>query len=125
MMLVMDVSGLYAAKILSMVTATVNLDQTNDTVSSHTTLAESLFEFFSAMLTCCELGHGNINNASLSPPLRLLFDLWTEWTVRSGGQKLAKDFTAAERGAGKFKYSCHKVAWELIAWMDATELHKH
>jgi hypothetical protein len=27
----------------------------------------------------------------------------------------AKDFTAAEHGTEKFKYSCHKVIWELIA----------
>jgi hypothetical protein len=46
------------------------------------------------------IAHGNMNpnNASLSPTPCLLFNLWAEWTVGIGGQKPAKDFTAAERG---------------------------
>jgi hypothetical protein len=62
------------------------------------------------------VAHGNINpnNASLSPTPRLLIELWTKWTVGIGGWKPAKDFTAAERGQEKFKYSRHKVGWGLI-----------
>jgi hypothetical protein len=63
------------------------------------------------------VAHGNINpnNASLSLTPCSPFDLWAEWTVGTGCQKPAKDFTAAERGREKFKYSHCKVVWELIA----------
>jgi hypothetical protein len=57
----------------------------------------------------------NPNNASLSHTPRSLFELWTKWTVGIGGRKPAKDFTAAEHGREKFKYSRRKVVWELIA----------
>jgi hypothetical protein len=72
----------------------------------------------STLIAATPAAQGNINNpnnASLSPTHRLLFELWAEWTVGIGGRKAAKDFTAAESGREKFKYSRCKVVWELIA----------
>ena len=51
----------------------------------------------------------------LSQIPRTLFDLWTESQYGIGGQKAAKDFTAAERGKMKYLYHHQKVVWDVIA----------
>ncbi len=38
-----------------------------------------------------------------------------EWIVGFSGKKAAKDFTSAERGAHKTKYSFRKVFWDKIS----------
>jgi hypothetical protein len=61
-----------------------------------------------AAATGALVAHGNINsnNTSLSLTPCFLFELWTEWTVRIGGQKPGKYFTVAEH---RQKNSCCKV----------------
>ena len=43
-----------------------------------------------------------------------LHALWAEYTHGIAGSKPAKDFTTAERGREKYKYSRRKVVWSLI-----------
>ena len=55
------------------------------------------------------------SNATLAPGLRTLEAIWLEYTTGIGGRKPAKDFTRAERGRDKYKYSRRKVVWDLIS----------
>lgn len=55
-----------------------------------------------------------VNGAILSARPKSLEDLWTEWCWGIGGNKPAKDFTAAERGACKFTYCRRKVFWDCV-----------
>ena len=43
-----------------------------------------------------------------------LYILWDEYEAGVGGNKPARQFTAAERGKVKFKYSRRKIAWDVI-----------
>lgn len=43
-----------------------------------------------------------------------LYILWAEYEVGVGGNKPARQFTAAERGKVKFKYSRRKNVWDVI-----------
>ena len=52
--------------------------------------------------------------ATLTTKPKTLYDLWDEYVFGVGGRKPAKDFSAAERGKVKFKYSRRKVVWSLI-----------
>jgi len=54
-------------------------------------------------------------NARLSARPKDLHSLWTEYTHGLGGLKAARDFTPAERGKEKRKYSKRKVFWDVIA----------
>ena len=54
-------------------------------------------------------------NARLSARPKDLHSLWTEYTHGLGGLKAARDFTPAERGREKRKYSKRKVFWDVIA----------
>ena len=46
---------------------------------------------------------------------KFLHELWKEWMAGMGGNKAAKDFTSAERGKAKTKYSARKVFWDKIS----------
>jgi hypothetical protein len=46
---------------------------------------------------------------------KTLHELWLEYWVGTAGNKPAKDFTARERGAVKFRYSKRKVFWDVVA----------
>ena len=50
----------------------------------------------------------------LSKSPRDLWTLWMEYESGLNGQKPARDFTAAERGANKFTYSHRKVVWDAV-----------
>ena len=41
--------------------------------------------------------------------------LWQEYMLGIGGRKLAKDFTAYERGQDKCRYCRRKIFWDLVA----------
>ena len=53
-------------------------------------------------------------SVSLSSTPRTLYVLWDEYTKGLGGSKAAKDFTAKERGAVKYKFSRRKVFWDCV-----------
>lgn len=53
----------------------------------------------------------------LSKTPRSLYDLWKEYMFGFSGNKPAKDFTRAERGAVRSTYSRRNHAWETIARM--------
>jgi|DEB19_MinimDraft_2_1074335.scaffolds.fasta_scaffold26703_2 hypothetical protein len=56
-----------------------------------------------------------VNNvATLSPTPRTLHMLWQEYTVGIGGRKPARQFTSAERGLVKHRYSHRKYFWDVI-----------
>lgn len=40
--------------------------------------------------------------------------LWDEYEYGVGGNKAAREFTPAERGKVKFKYSRRKIVWDVI-----------
>ena len=46
---------------------------------------------------------------------KFFHDLWKESMEGMCGNKVAKDFTAAERGKVKTKYSVRKVFWDKVA----------
>jgi hypothetical protein len=52
--------------------------------------------------------------ATLSPTPRSLYMLWQEYTTGIGGRKPARQFTSAERGLVKHKYSHRKYFWDVI-----------
>jgi hypothetical protein len=45
---------------------------------------------------------------------RTLAALWDEWENGIGGRKAARDFTRAERGRNKYKYSRRLVVWKCM-----------
>jgi hypothetical protein len=45
-----------------------------------------------------------VGGGTLSPLPCTLYDLWVEFTTGIGGRKAARDFTARERGANKYRY---------------------
>ena len=51
----------------------------------------------------------------LSPHPRSLNDLWSEYMYGIGGQKPAKDFTHAERGADRHRYCRRKLVWDCVS----------
>ena len=61
-----------------------------------------------------------VNHNGLSPLVTLsnspasIHDLWAEYTVGIAGRKPAKDFTARERGRGKYLYSRRNQVWMII-----------
>lgn len=55
-----------------------------------------------------------VNGAVLSSKPKSLHDLWTEWCFGVNGNKPAKDFTAAERGACKYTYCRRRVFWDMV-----------
>ena len=52
--------------------------------------------------------------ALLTPNPRTLHVLWDEYIRGIGGNKPAREFTRAERGPVKHKYSRRKVFWDLV-----------
>jgi len=52
--------------------------------------------------------------AILSKCPRTVYDLWVEYTVGTGGNKPACQFTTKERGKVKFKYCRRKIVWDVI-----------
>ena len=52
--------------------------------------------------------------ATLSKCPRNLYVLWQEYEFGLGGRKPAREFTPAERGRVKFKYSRRKIIWGAI-----------
>jgi hypothetical protein len=56
-------------------------------------------------------------DATLSTTPRNVYLLWQEYTHGIGGRKAAKDFTPAERGREKCKYSRRKIVWDVINTM--------
>ena len=50
----------------------------------------------------------------LSDRPKTLEDLWEEWTTGLHGEKAAKDFTAAERGADKCRFCRRRVFWDCV-----------
>ena len=54
-------------------------------------------------------------NATLIKNPMSLHIIWQEYEFRVGGQKPAKNFTAAERGRVKYAYYCRKKFWETIS----------
>ena len=61
-----------------------------------------------------EDGGGNVGAATLSRCPRNLYVLWQEYEFGLGGRKPARQFTSAERGRVKFKYSRRKIIWGAI-----------
>lgn len=53
----------------------------------------------------------------LSKTPRDLYILWKEYEFGLDGQKPAKDYTSAERGANKFIYCRRKKLWNLVELM--------
>ena len=53
--------------------------------------------------------------AELTPCVRNLHDLWTEYMYGIGGLKPAKDFTSQERGRFKQKYCKRKAFWDVVS----------
>ena len=52
----------------------------------------------------------------MSPTPRTLYLLWEEYQNGIGGRKAARLFsTPQEHGRNKYKYSRHKIVWNLIA----------
>jgi hypothetical protein len=56
-----------------------------------------------------------IGGGTLSPLPRTLYDLWVEYTTGIGGRKAARDFTARERGADKYRYYRRKHVWDIVS----------
>lgn len=52
---------------------------------------------------------------SLSKRPTHLYELWHEYEFGLSGNKPAKNFTSAERGANRLAYSRRKAFWDLIA----------
>ena len=52
--------------------------------------------------------------AELTNRPKFLHELWKEWLVGATGKKAAKDFTTAERGKEKSKFSFRKVFWDKV-----------
>ena len=52
--------------------------------------------------------------AQLTPNLRTIHALWTEYDSGLGGRKPAKLFTSRERGKQKYAYYKHKLVWDKI-----------
>ena len=52
--------------------------------------------------------------STLSPLPRTLYDLWVEYQTGIGGRKAARDFTARERGADKYRFYRRKHVWDII-----------
>ena len=55
-----------------------------------------------------------VGGGTLSPLPRTLYDLWVEFTTGIGGRKAARDFTARERGADKYRYYRRKHVWDIV-----------
>jgi hypothetical protein len=64
-----------------------------------------------------QVGPANIEvgGGTLSPLPRTLYDLWVEYQTGIGGRKAARDFTARERGADKYRYYRRKHVWNIVA----------
>jgi hypothetical protein len=56
-----------------------------------------------------------VGGGTLSPLPRTLYDLWVEYTSGIGGRKAARDFTARERGADKYRYYRRKHVWDIVS----------
>ncbi len=54
---------------------------------------------------------------SLMPRPSTLHDLWTEWTIGTGGRRPESSFNAHERGSVKSVYSFHKPFWDKVEEM--------
>ena len=55
-----------------------------------------------------------VGGGTLSPLPRTLYDLWVEYQTGIGGRKAARDFTARERGADKYRFYRRKHVWDII-----------
>jgi hypothetical protein len=55
-----------------------------------------------------------VSGGTLSPLPRTLYDLWVEYQTGIGGRKAARDFTARERGADKYRYYRRKHVWDIV-----------
>jgi hypothetical protein len=53
----------------------------------------------------------------LMPRPSTLHDLWTEWTIGTGGRRPTSSFNAHERGSVKSVYSFHKPFWDKVEEM--------
>jgi hypothetical protein len=47
-------------------------------------------------------------------PKGTLYDLWVEYQTGIGGRKAARDFTARERSANKYRFYQRKHGWDII-----------
>jgi hypothetical protein len=56
-----------------------------------------------------------VGGGTLLPLPRTLYDLWVEYQTGIGGRKAARDFTARERGANKYRYYQRKHVWNIVA----------
>jgi hypothetical protein len=55
-----------------------------------------------------------VGGGTLSPLPRTLYDLWVEYQTGIGGRKPARDFTARERGADKYRFYRRKHVWDIV-----------
>ena len=55
-----------------------------------------------------------VGGGTLSPLPKTLYDLWVEYQTGIGGRKAARDFTARERGADKYRFYRRKHVWDTI-----------
>ena len=55
-----------------------------------------------------------VGGGTLSPLPRTLYDLWVEYQTGIGGRKPAREFTAQERGADKYRFYRRKHVWDIV-----------
>ena len=55
----------------------------------------------------------SISNEISAP--RTLYDLWVEYQTGIGGRKPARDLTARERSADKYRFYRWKQVWDIVA----------
>ena len=55
-----------------------------------------------------------VGGGTLSPLPRTLYDLWVEYITGIGGRKPARDLTAQERGADKYRFYRRKQVWDIV-----------
>jgi pyruvate/2-oxoglutarate dehydrogenase complex dihydrolipoamide acyltransferase (E2) component len=63
--------------------------------------------------------------AVLSPNPRTLSSLWDKYVHGIGNNKPAREFTSAERGRCKYKYSRQKLVWNVIESLVRGSLSSH
>jgi hypothetical protein len=56
-----------------------------------------------------------VGGGTLSPLPRTLYDLWVEYQTGIGGRKAARNFTARERRADKYRYYRRMHVWDIVA----------